>query len=165
MAEGKLHVEDADAVVPLGAKTAVKEDDTVANDSITIANDPPSVELLGTLFLESGFVENFDEDRLTRAIAATSRWWTVLDSGTGEAIAIGRCLTDWVRYACIYDVVVTKTRQRQGIGRALMQAIIRDLADVGTVHLWPTKGKVRFYESLGFKGLSAEQPVMVLDRS
>ena len=62
----------------------------MANASITITNDPPSVELLGTLFLESGFVKHIDEDRLTRAIAATSRWWTVLDSGTGEAIAIGR---------------------------------------------------------------------------
>ena len=52
-------------------------------------------------------------------------------------------------------------------GNRLMKTIIMDLidADVSTVHLWPTKGKVSFYEGLAFQAVPGEQPIMVLDKS
>lgn len=130
----------------------------------TISSDPPSAAELAELLRESGGEQ--DEERLSRAIEGTSRWWTVRDDASGRLVAVGRCLTDWVRYACIYDVVVSPRRQRQGVGTALMKTIVKDLidADVRTVHLWPTKGKVPFYEGLAFEALPGDQPVMVLDR-
>lgn len=53
-----------------------------------------------------------------------------------------------------------------GLGTHLMQRVIQDLLayDIDTIHLWPTKGRVGFYERLGFRALSGEQPVMKLDR-
>ena len=88
----------------------------------------------------------------------------IRESDHGSMVAIGRCMTDWARYACIYDVIIRPDWQRQGIGSVLMRAILRDLveADVSMFHLWPTKGKVPFYEGLGFRAASQEQPVMTI---
>lgn len=43
-----------------------------------------------------------------------------------------------------------------------MMAILHDLNSVGLdiIHLWPSKGKIAFYEHFGFMALSSEQPMM-----
>lgn len=131
-----------------------------------ISNDPPTASELVALFIDAGFGKQPQEERLARAIQGTSRWWTVRDAETRDLVAVARCLTDWARYAAVYDVVVSRRRQRQGIGTALMRTLVRDLveADIPTIHLWPTEGMIPFYEGLGFKALSSEHPVMVVKK-
>ena len=118
------------------------------------------------MYLAVEFIKEVDRERLDRAIRGTSRWWTGRCNTDGSMVAIGKCMTDWARYACIYDVIIRPDWQRQGIGTLLMRAILRDLveADVSMFHLWPTKGKVPFYEGLGFRAASQEQPVMTIKK-
>jgi len=131
-----------------------------------ITNIAPSVATLAQLYFEADFIREVDEGRLGRAIENTSRWWCLHTEEPSDVIAIGRCITDWARYACVYDVIVRERDRRKGFGTYLMRQIIVDLVnhDIDTIHLWPSKGKVAFYERLGFIALSQEQPVMKLNR-
>jgi GNAT superfamily N-acetyltransferase len=92
-----------------------------------------------------------------------SEWFVARDSDS-KALGVGRFISDYARYAFIVDVIVLEKHHGKGIGTALMNEIImacRGL-EVDSVNLWPSKGKVPFYEKLGFYALPSDQPHMKL---
>jgi GNAT superfamily N-acetyltransferase len=138
----------------------------MTDQSIIISHAPPAVDDLARLYVEAGFVTEINSAKLQQAIEGTARWYCARLEPEQPVLGTGRILTDWARYACVYDVIVAQVHQRRGIGTAIMQAILRDALQAGidVVHLWPSKGKVPFYERLGFYTLSSEQPVMKLNK-
>lgn len=71
----------------------------------------------------------------------------------GRIIGIGRGMTDGVFNAAIYDIVVHRDFQRQGIAKRIMEYLLDKLNNVSCVHLISTTGNEGFYQKLGFKKL------------
>lgn len=71
----------------------------------------------------------------------------------GRIIGIGRGMTDGVFNAAIYDVVVHRDFQGQGIAKKMMEFLLDKLSHVSCVHLISTTGNEGFYRQLGLKKL------------
>jgi ribosomal protein S18 acetylase RimI-like enzyme len=71
----------------------------------------------------------------------------------GRVIGIGRGMTDGVFNAAIYDVVVHRDFQRQGIAKKIMEFLLDKLHYISCVHLISTTGNEEFYRKLGLKKL------------
>ncbi|MEW6048601.1 MAG: GNAT family N-acetyltransferase [Bacillota bacterium] len=69
----------------------------------------------------------------------------------GELVGFGRALTDRILYAGIYDMVVAPSFQRQGIGTAILKALLGELRGVRKVCLSTTTGAEAFYLKHGFE--------------
>lgn len=69
----------------------------------------------------------------------------------GRIVGIGRAMSDGVFNAAIYDVVVHRDFQKQGIARKIMEYLLEKLRDVSCVHLISTTGNEEFYRKLGLK--------------
>ena len=125
-------------------------------------NSPSGIEL-ANMYIEAGWIENPQPEIMTKAVESISEWFVARD-GDGAPIGIGRFITDYARYAFIVDVIVLEAHQGKGIGTAIMKNIIDECRELGidSVNLWPSKGKIPFYERLGFYALPSEQPHMKL---
>lgn len=73
-----------------------------------------------------------------------------------KIIGFARLLTDFVRWAQLYDVLVHKDYQRTGIGRSLIKRLIEhdSISTVRNISLSTLSDRSGFYESLGFSRLS-----------
>jgi len=68
-------------------------------------------------------------------------------------IGVGRAMTDGVFNAPIYDAVVHRDFQRQGIANKIMEFFLDKLSNVSCIHLISTTGNEEFYRKLGLKKL------------
>jgi ribosomal protein S18 acetylase RimI-like enzyme len=66
-------------------------------------------------------------------------------------IGFGRAISDGVFNAAIYDVVVHRDFQKQGIAKKIMEFLLDQLSHVSCVHLISTTGNEEFYRKLGLK--------------
>jgi ribosomal protein S18 acetylase RimI-like enzyme len=71
----------------------------------------------------------------------------------GRIIGFGRAITDGVFNAAIYDIVVHRDFQRQGIGEKIMEYLLDQLSHISCVHLISTTGNEGFYRKFGLKML------------
>ena len=78
-------------------------------------------------------------------------------------VGFGRVLTDYVYRATIWDVIVDKTYQRQGVGANVVQRILTHPRLKKVELFWLCTRMPGFYEKLGFS--SKEQTGMVWSRS
>jgi len=67
-----------------------------------------------------------------------------------EIVAAGRAITDGVRYAAIFDVVVLPEYQNKGIGKQIMDYLIAH-SGAENVLLHSMPGKEGYYSRLGFR--------------
>lgn len=67
-------------------------------------------------------------------------------------IGFARATSDHAFNATVWDVVVHPDYQGKGLGRALMDRVIRELRtqDISNITLFADRGVVEFYERLGF---------------
>lgn len=77
-------------------------------------------------------------------------------------VGFGRVLTDFVYRATIWDVIVEKTYQKQGIGTEIVQRILQHPRLKKVELFWLCTRRPGFYEKLGFN--SHEQTGMVWSR-
>ena len=80
-----------------------------------------------------------------------------------ELVGFGRVLTDFVYRATIWDVIVDKSYQKQGIGTEIVQRILNHPRLKKVQLFWLCTRRPSFYERLGFS--SKEQTGMVWSRS
>ena len=78
-------------------------------------------------------------------------------------IGFGRVLTDYVYRATIWDVIVDKAYQSQGVGTDIVQRILNHPRLKKVELFWLCTRMPDFYEKLGFS--SKEQTGMVWNRS
>jgi len=69
----------------------------------------------------------------------------------GRIVGFGRAISDGVFNAAIYDVVVHRDYQKQGIAKSIMEFLLDKLTDVSCVHLISTTGNEEFYRKMGLK--------------
>jgi len=129
-----------------------------------IDRKPPSGDELARMYRDAGWIDDPHPEKMNKAVESGSEWFVARDEGS-TLLGIGRIITDYARYAFIVDVIVLEDRRGKGIGTAIMDGIIRECRELGidSVNLWPSKGKVQFYEKLGFYALPSEQPHMKLE--
>ncbi len=65
-------------------------------------------------------------------------------------VGIARALSDFTVMSVVYDLCMLPEYQGQGLGKRIMQAMIKRL-DTPNVHLHAVPDKVGFYEKLGFR--------------
>ena len=80
-----------------------------------------------------------------------------------QLIGFGRVLTDFVYRATIWDVIVDKAYQKQGIGTEIVQRILSHPRLKRVELFWLCTRRPTFYAKLGFS--SKEQTGMVWSRS
>lgn len=131
---------------------------------IIIDRNPPLYSELEHLYLQAGFIEHKDPSKMVRVVESGMEWFSARNND-GELVGLGRLITDYVRYGFVVDVIVEEKYQRLGIGSSIMGKIIDKCRELklDSVNLWPSRGKVPFYEKLGFKALGSDQPLMKLN--
>ena len=115
------------------------------------------------MYQEAGWIENPDPAQMLKSVTSDSEWFVARDNNS-NLLGIARLITDYARYGFIVDVIIKQAHQQQGIGTTLMNAVIAECRTLGleSVNLWPSEGKVPFYEGLDFYPLPASQPHMKL---
>ena len=67
-----------------------------------------------------------------------------------KLIGFGRAISDYAYQAAIYDVAVSKAYQGKGLGKMIVNKIIKSIPQCNFI-LYVSPGKEGFYESLNFK--------------
>ena len=80
-----------------------------------------------------------------------------------QLVGFGRVLTDFVYRATIWDVIVDKTYQKQGIGTEIVQRLLNHPRLKKVELFWLCTRTPSFYERLGFS--SKQQTGMVWSRN
>lgn len=68
-----------------------------------------------------------------------------------QLVGIGRAVTDGEYYATIFDVGVRPEYQGKGVGRRMLEALMKELKGFWFVHLTSTPGNEPFYRKVGFR--------------
>jgi GNAT superfamily N-acetyltransferase len=77
-------------------------------------------------------------------------WNVTARTRDGQLIGLARVLDDGVLYASVWDILVLPERQRRGIGRALLNAVLEQTAGRRLVSLIATPAGEALYRSAGF---------------
>jgi GNAT superfamily N-acetyltransferase len=83
------------------------------------------------------------------AITRSCTWIAARDTD-GALVGVARLLDDGALHASLWDVIVRPDRQRQGIGRALVEAALDLSRDRSLVALVSTPAAAGFFEAMGF---------------
>ncbi len=69
---------------------------------------------------------------------------------SGERIiGFGRAISDGAYQAAVYDMVVTPEHQGRGLGRRILETILKKVGPCNVI-LYASPGKEGFYEAMGF---------------
>ncbi|MGB0747723.1 MAG: GNAT family N-acetyltransferase [Magnetospiraceae bacterium] len=90
-----------------------------------------------------------DRDAATLRAAFAGSHGVVFALENGRIVGAARAISDGVSISTVIDVAVAFDAQGIGVGRAMMEALLRQLPD-GKVYLATIPGKEGFYEKLGF---------------
>lgn len=78
---------------------------------------------------------------------------TVFIYESNKLIGFGRAISDGVYQGAIYDVAVLPNTQGLGIGKMILEHIMRQLKNCNLI-LYSTPGMEGFYEKLGFRKMT-----------
>lgn len=70
-----------------------------------------------------------------------------------KIIGFGRALSDGQYQSAIYDVVVSPEHQKIGVGKLIMESLLKRLPKEATTIIYVAPGKQAFYEKQHFKHL------------
>jgi GNAT superfamily N-acetyltransferase len=91
-----------------------------------------------------------EQDDVEVATALEASWNVTARTSDGRLVGLARVLDDGVLYASVWDVIVRPERQRGGVGRALMAAVLEQTAGRRLVSLVSTVAGEALYRSAGF---------------
>ena len=91
-----------------------------------------------------------EQDDVAVASALDMSWNVTVRTSDGSLIGLARVLDDGLLYASVWDVIVSPERQRVGIGRALLAAVLEQTAGRRLVSLVSTAAGEALYRSAGF---------------
>ncbi|AYA75950.1 GNAT family N-acetyltransferase [Bacillus sp. Y1] len=99
-------------------------------------------------------------DQLYTAIC--NSWYSISIYHNRKLIGFGRIISDGIYQTLICDVMVHPEYQGQGIGKKIIEALLKKCEGEGIkwVQLFCAKGKQEFYHKLGFISRESEAPGM-----
>ena len=104
-------------------------------------------EELGRL-LQAANMGTYTKGKLHRLISGSTTYVTACDSG--KLVGFGRVLSDRATLAYINDMAVNPNYQRQGIGRIIVETLIKAAGDVNSIYLY-TNTADSLYMRSGFQ--------------
>ena len=110
------------------------------------------VEELHALYQQEWWTNQRRLEDVRRMLAGTGVIIALEDSETGGLVAFARVLTDNVYRAHLFDVIVRDSQRGQGLGKALMEAVLNHpvVGKVEKIILSCRTELVPFYERWGF---------------
>jgi ribosomal protein S18 acetylase RimI-like enzyme len=124
---------------------------------------PGQLQQLQTLLDQHSFwAQQRTPAQLRRMLAGSQ---AVVSAWRGKhLVGFGRATSDGVFRAVLWDVVVAVEEQGQGLGRQLVEALLRAPSLSGTERVYlMTTNSAGFYTQLGFKQITS-QKLMLLNR-
>ena len=101
-----------------------------------------------------GSKESISLTGLRKAIDSSTQIYGIRNENN-ELVALARVLSDNYLFSTIPEILVNPSCQRQGLGRLLMNEIIKDFGHT-VIYFGGQKGNEKFFESLGFdKGMQS----------
>jgi GNAT superfamily N-acetyltransferase len=110
-------------------------------------DEPPTGPELAALRAAAGWA-SYPAEAIARSV--TVGRWVTARLADGTLIGMGRCMSDGVLYASIWDMVVLPDYQRQGIGRRIFEELLRPLQGHSLVALVATPAGQPLYKEYGF---------------
>lgn len=89
-------------------------------------------------------------DAITHKKAFENSYTVVFIFDRDKLIGFGRAISDGVYQAGIYDVAVIPEYQGKGIGKIIVERILKTIPQCNVI-LYAAPGKDAFYEKLGFR--------------
>lgn len=116
------------------------------------------LERVHAMLRSSHWASTMTREQLVRAIANSV---AVGIYDRDRQIAFGRAVSDLSTYAYLTDIIVAEEVRGQGIGKWMIEALIRhpDLQGLRRMALW-TRSAAGFYEQLGFQRPKAASTYM-----
>lgn len=108
------------------------------------------IAMLKKVYQSVGWMKH-DEKIIKKVFDASTH--QVFAVNNHQVIGFARALSDGVFNAAIYDVVVHREFQGQGIARMLIEDMLQQLDSVSCIHLISTVHNDTFYEKFGFRKL------------
>ena len=107
---------------------------------------------LNNLFEEVGFPRR-NPERLRCALDYTFELVGLKEAASGRLLGFARATSDGGNHATIWDVVIHPSRQKRGLGRALVELMIHRVLerDIPVVNLYAEPHIISFYKPLGFE--------------
>ena len=124
-------------------------------------NELPDVSQLLGLFQQAPWAKDRSLDEAKEMLCHTDLTLCAWDGD--QLIGFGRVLTDFVYRATIWDVIVDRAYQGQGVGTEIVKRILNHPQLKKVELFWLCTRRPGFYEKLGFS--SKEQTGMVWSRS
>jgi GNAT superfamily N-acetyltransferase len=95
------------------------------------------------------------------AIARSCTWFAAREAD-GALVGVARLLDDGGMHASLWDVIVRPDRQRRGIGRRLVEAVLERCRDRSLLVIVSTPAAAGFFARLGFGSESHGHTAMYL---
>lgn len=109
------------------------------------------IEQLHDLFKQAWWTKNRSSEEISTMLNL-SMSFGVIESDTKNLVGYARVLTDEIKYAFIFDVMLLDRHRGKGLGKMVMDAIIAHprLKNVQCFELTCAPDMVTFYEQFGF---------------
>ena len=134
---------------------------TLKSDVTYSHNEPPDASQLLGLFHQAPWAKTRSLDDAKEMLLHTD---LTLCAWEGDRlIGFGRVLTDFIYRATIWDVIVDRAYQGQGVGTEIVRRILNNPRLKRVELFWLCTRRPGFYEKLGFS--AKEQTGMVWSRN
>lgn len=112
--------------------------------------EPSDLPILKNIYQSVGWKKH-DETIIQKVFDASTHKVFLMEGD--KIIGFARALSDGVFNATIYDVVVHKEYQNNGVARMVLEDLLQQLEHISCVQLIATTGNDTFYKKFGFKKL------------
>ncbi len=130
--------------------------------TIELRTELPDIDEYAALFHTAGWRFRRPVTPEILLLSLEKSWYCVFAYDGNELVGAGRVVTDGLLHAILYDVIVAPARQRQGIGKLIVDRLVQKCleAQIGSIQLFCAPGKQAFYEQLGFAVRPPDGPGM-----
>ena len=130
-------------------------------------NEQQCLEII-SLYRSQGWWQARDDRQkalLHRLISGSHAF--VVAEREGAVVGIGRAISDGVSDAYIQDLTVNPSFRRQGIGKAILKTLLKQLIDDGIswIGLIAEPGSAELYQSFDFTEMSGSIPMLMVRKS
>ncbi len=131
------------------------------NIEIKFVNNWPEDEIVDLYKTGGWWKDSYDPSGIGRIIKGSYAFAVVVEKKSGKTIGMGRIISDGVSDAYIQDLVVLPEFRDKGIGKQLVQFLLKRCKDNGIlwIGLIAEPDKDGFYSTMGFKQMKNYVPM------
>ncbi len=125
--------------------------------------DSWSIDEIVELYRAGGWwKESYDTSLINQMIDGSFIFAVVVDTTSDKAVGMGRIISDGISDAYIQDLIVLPKYRRQGLGKKLVDFLIKQCLSKGIVWIGviAEPGSDKLYRGLGFKPMKDHIPML-----